>query len=346
MNLRHNADLQNHNTFALPVRAAALCTLTDERQLAEVVGLSEYADDTVLWLGGGSNIVFGADYPGLVVHMANKGISHNDSDDGNTVYVTAAAGEIWHDFVQHTVAQGLSGLENLSLIPGTVGAAPVQNIGAYGVEVQDSIAWVRCFDLHTHSFVSLSNADCGFAYRDSLFKQAGRGRYVIVAVCFALSRRFEPRLHYGDVAAVAAELAAGAPINAATVAQAVCQIRQSKLPDPQVLANAGSFFKNPLLAAQAAQALLAQHPALPHYPQADGSVKLAAGWLIEQCGLKGFAVGDAAVHDKQALVLVNRGRARAADVAELVRIVCGRVQQRFGVALEMEPIWLPRPTAV
>ena len=149
-----------------------------------------------------------------------------------------------------------------------------------------------------------------------------------------------------EFCAVAAELAAGAPINAATVAQAVCQIRQSKLPDPKILANAGSFFKNPLLAAQAAQALLAQHPALPHYPQADGSVKLAAGWLIEQCGLKGFAVGDAAVHDKQALVLVNRGRARAADVAELVRIVCGRVQQRFGVALEMEPIWLPRPTAV
>ena len=346
MNLRHNADLQNHNTFALPVRAAALCTLTDEQALAQIVRLPEYHADTVLWLGGGSNIVFGGDYPGLVVHMANKGISHTEGGDGNRVYVTAAAGEIWHDFVQYTVAQGWSGLENLSLIPGTVGAAPVQNIGAYGVEVQDTIAWVRCFDLATQNFVILHNADCGFAYRDSLFKQAGRGRYVIVAVCFALSRRFEPRLHYGDVAAVAARLAAGAPLSAAMVAQAVCQIRQSKLPDPKVLANAGSFFKNPLLAADAARALLAQHPAIPHYPQTDGSVKLAAGWLIEQCGLKGFAVGDAAVHDKQALVLVNRGQARAADVAALVRIVCQQVRQRFGVALEMEPIWLPRPTGV
>ena len=341
MNLRHNADLQNHNTFALPVRAAALCTLTDERQLAEVVGLSEYADDTVLWLGGGSNIVFGADYPGLVVHMANKGISHNDSDDGNTVYVTAAAGEIWHDFVQHTVAQGLSGLENLSLIPGTVGAAPVQNIGAYGVEVKDLIHSVRCFDLDTLDFVVLGNADCRFAYRDSLFKHSGKGRYVICAVTFALKTHFSANARYGDLAAVLAERCAGRAATAKDVSAAVCAIRSEKLPDPALLGNVGSFFKNPIVSAAQAAALQAQYPDMPHYPQADGTVKLAAGWLIDQCRLKGFQIGGAAVHERQALVLVNKAQAAAADVRALADHVRERVEARFGVILFAEPDWLP-----
>ncbi len=345
MKLQYDADLRAHNSFGLPVRAAALCRLTDAAQLPHITALPEYRADTVLWLGGGSNIVFTGDYPGLVVHMANRGIAATEGADG-TVRVRAEAGEIWHDFVQYTLAQGWYGLENLSLIPGTVGAAPVQNIGAYGVEVGEYIEAVHCFDLAERRWLDVSAAECGFAYRDSLFKQAGRGRYVIGAVSFRLSRQYRPRLGYGDVAAVAQALAGERPPTAQDVAAAVCQIRRSKLPDPAVLGNAGSFFKNPLVPAEVAARLLAQYPALPHYPQADGRVKLAAGWLIDQCGLKGFAIGGAAVHAQQALVLVNRGGATAADVAALARHVAACVQQRFAVALASEPVWLPGPAAV
>ncbi|MCP2040802.1 UDP-N-acetylmuramate dehydrogenase [Neisseria sp. HSC-16F19] len=339
MQVEYRVDLRPHHTFGLPVHAAAWVELTDAARLPEILALPEYDPATVLWLGGGSNVLFGGDYAGLVVHLAHKGIAAEARADGR-VAVTAQAGEIWHDFVQHTVAQGWYGLENLSLIPGTVGAAPVQNIGAYGVEVGEYIASVYCFDVDTQQFVTLDAAACRFAYRDSLFKQEGRGRYVICAVTFVLDTVFAPRLAYGDVAAVAAEIAAGRAIGAADVAAAVCRIRQSKLPDPKVLGNAGSFFKNPVVDAETAAALLAQHPTLPHYPQADGRVKLAAGWLIDQCGLKGFAVGGAAVHDKQALVLVNRDHASAADVRALAQTVQARVAEGFGVALEPEPVWL------
>lgn len=346
MKLHNDVDLQPYNSFGLPARAAALVTLTHESQLPDIIGLPEYRAGTVLWLGGGSNVLFTAAYPGLVVHMANKGLKTTVENGGDTVYVRAAAGEIWHDFVQYTLAQGLSGLENLSLIPGTVGAAPVQNIGAYGVEVGERIVSVRCFDLQRADFVTLSHADCAFGYRDSLFKQEGRGRYVICAVTFALNRHFEAQLRYGDVAQVADQLAGGAALTAAVVAEAVCQIRRHKLPDPRILGNAGSFFKNPLLGAEDAHAALQKYPALPHYPQPNGCIKLAAGWLIDQCGLKGFAVGGAAVHDKQALVLVNRDKACADDVVALAQIVQDRVWQRFGILLEPEPIWLPRSSAV
>lgn len=344
MKVQHNADLQPFHTFALPARAAAWCVLTDAAQLPDVLSLPDYQRDTVLWLGGGSNVLFCQDYPGLVVKMANKGIQVVSADD-DTVVVDAAAGEVWHDFVRYTVAQGWNGLENLSLIPGTVGAAPVQNIGAYGVEVQSAIDSVWCFDLVTQHYVRLDKTACRFAYRNSIFKQEGKQRYVIVSVRFALSRHFSPQMHYGDVAQIAEDLAQGRPLNAELVSQAVCQIRRSKLPDPTLLGNAGSFFKNPLVDAVTAEALLAAHPQLPHYPQPDGTVKLAAGWLIDQCGLKGFQLGGAAVHDRQALVLVNKNHATAADVVALARHVQHAVQQRFGVTLSPEPIWLPPSAA-
>lgn len=341
MNVQHNVDLQPFHTFALPARAAAWCVLTDEAQLPEIVTLPDYQPETVLWLGGGSNVLFCHDYPGLVVKMANKGIHVVAADDDNIV-VDVAAGEIWHDFVQYAVAHGWNGLENLSLIPGTVGAVPVQNIGAYGVEVQSAIASVRCFDRITQNYVRLDNNACRFAYRNSIFKQEGRHRYVIVSVRFALSRHFVPQLYYGDVARVANTLAQGQPLNAELVSRAVCQIRRSKLPDPNILGNAGSFFKNPIVTAATAQTLLQAHPQLPHYPQPDGMVKLAAGWMIDQCGLKGFQLGGAAVHEQQALVLVNRNQATAADIMALARHVQTNVQQNFGVTLSPEPIWLPQ----
>lgn len=339
MDIIANADLRPFNTFGLPARARYFAELTDAARLPELCALPFFEREKVLWLGGGSNIILRGDYPGLAVRLANRGIRETRRAPGH-VWLEAQAGENWHGFVRHTLALGLNGLENLSLIPGTVGASPVQNIGAYGVEAKDLIDTVNCYDLAEHRFVSLANADCRFAYRDSLFKREGRGRYVITSVVFKLAERFTPRTAYGDLADVLAASCPGREITAADVSDAVCRIRRAKLPDPARLGNAGSFFKNPAVPAAQAAALAAAHPALPRYPQSDGTVKLAAGWLIEQCGLKGRSIGGAAVHDKQALVLVNTGRATAADVAALAALVQNTVAERFGVELESEPVWV------
>lgn len=339
MDIIANADLHPFNTFGLAARARYFAELTDAARLPELCALPFFEREKVLWLGGGSNIILRGDYPGLAVRLANRGIRETRRAPGH-VWLEAQAGENWHGFVRHTLALGLNGLENLSLIPGTVGASPVQNIGAYGVEAKNLIDTVNCYDLAEHRFISLANADCRFAYRDSLFKREGRGRYVITSVVFKLAERFTPRTAYGDLADVLAASCPGREITAADVSDAVCRIRRAKLPDPALLGNAGSFFKNPAVPAAQAAALAAAHPALPRYPQSDGTVKLAAGWLIEQCGLKGRSIGGAAVHDKQALVLVNTGRATAADVAALAALVQNTVAERFGVELESEPVWV------
>lgn len=339
MDIIANADLRPFNTFGLAARARRFAELTDAARLPDLCALPFFEREKVLWLGGGSNIILRGDYPGLVARLANLGIRETRRAPGH-VWLEAQAGENWHGFVRHTLALGLNGLENLSLIPGTVGASPVQNIGAYGVEAKDLIDTVNCYDLAEHRFVSLTNAECRFAYRDSLFKREGRGRYVITSVVFKLAERFTPRTAYGDLAAVLAASCPGREITAADVSDAVCRIRRAKLPDPARLGNAGSFFKNPAVPAAQAAALAAAHPAMPRYPQSDGTIKLAAGWLIEQCGLKGRSIGGAAVHDKQALVLVNTGRATAADVAALAALVQNTVAERFGVELESEPVWV------
>ena len=339
MDIIANADLHPFNTFGLAARARYFAELTDAARLPELCALPFFEREKVLWLGGGSNIILRGDYPGLAVRLTNRGIRETRRAPGH-VWLEAQAGENWHGFVRHTLALGLNGLENLSLIPGTVGASPVQNIGAYGVEAKDLIDTVNCYDLAEHRFISLANADCRFAYRDSLFKREGRGRYVITSVVFKLAERFTPRTAYGDLADVLAASCPGREITAADVSDAVCRIRRAKLPDPALLGNAGSFFKNPAVPAAQAAALAAAHPALPRYPQSEGTVKLPAGWLIEQCGLKGRSIGGAAVHDKQALVLVNTGRATAADVAALAALVQNTVAERFGVELESEPVWV------
>lgn len=340
MQLMHDVDLTPLNTFGLRARARDFTVLAHAGELPEITKLPRFDRNTVLWLGGGSNILLMQDYQGLVVHVKNKGIRELYRSDG-LVYIEVQAGEAWHAFVRRTLELGLNGLENLSLIPGSVGASPVQNIGAYGVEVKDVISSVRCFDLDTHTFVELSNAECRFAYRDSLFKQEGKRRYVIVSVVFALKEHFTPNVRYGDLAAVVAEKCIGRAVTAKDVSDAVCAIRAAKLPDPAVLGNAGSFFKNPVVGAETARRLLERHPNMPHYPQPDGSVKLAAGWLIDRCGLKGFQTGGAAVHDKQALVLVNKQQATAEDVSGLAQHVCRTVYETFGVVLHPEPEWLP-----
>ncbi|QMT31919.1 UDP-N-acetylmuramate dehydrogenase [Alysiella filiformis] len=338
--LIHQHNLLPHNTFGLNATAAHYIELHDVQDLPQICRLPEFHRHTVLWLGGGSNVLFRQDYSGLVVRMANRGIRCLKRAKGK-VHIEAQAGEVWHDFVQHCIQAGWFGLENLSLIPGTVGASPVQNIGAYGVEVKDRIHSVQCFDLEKQEFTELSNADCQFAYRESLFKQSGKGRYVIVAVVFELDETFAPHIQYGDLAAVLQAHCGERVPTATDVAQAVCQIRQSKLPDPKQVGNVGSFFKNPIVSAEQFAQIQAAYPNAPHYPQADGMVKLAAGWLIEQCGLKGKHIGNAAVHDKQALVLVNRGACSAVDLEKLSDYVCDCVAQKFGVALHAEPNWLP-----
>lgn len=338
--LIHQHNLLKNNTFGLPVLAEHYIELQHSSDLLQLCKLPEFHRQTVLWLGGGSNVIFREDYRGLVVKIANKGISPIRHENGK-IWVQAQAGEVWHDFVQHCIQSGWFGLENLSLIPGTVGASPVQNIGAYGVEVKDRIHSVQCFDLDTESFVDLSNAQCQFAYRESLFKQSGKGRYVIVSVIFELDETFTPHIQYGDLAAVLAEKCGERSPTAADVSQAVCQIRQSKLPDPNQMGNVGSFFKNPIVSPEQFAQIQAAFDKVPHYPQADGSIKLAAGWLIDQCGLKGKKIGGAAVHDKQALVLVNCGDCCAADLEQLSDYICDCVAAKFGVALHAEPNWLP-----
>lgn len=337
---QHDYPLAPHTTFGLPAHAAHYIELTDSGDLPEICRLPEFDAATVCWLGGGSNVLFMQDFPSLVVRMATRGIRELERTP-DSVLLEAQAGENWHGFVQSSLHMGLGGLENLSLIPGTVGASPVQNIGAYGVEVKDRIHSVRCFDVQAQEWRELSNAECRFAYRDSIFKHEGRQRYVITSVVFRLDTQFVPNVKYGDLAQVLAEQCGGRTPTAQDVAQAVCAIRRSKLPDPAVLGNVGSFYKNPLVDAAHAQTLLAQYPQMPHYPQPDGRVKLAAGWLIDQCGLKGKTIGGAAVHDKQALVLVNKNRATAADVRALSDEICRIVAQRFSVDLQPEPVWLP-----
>ena len=338
---QHDYPLAPHTTFGLPARAAHYIELTDSGDLPEICRLPEFDAATVCWLGGGSNVLFMQDFPSLVVRMATRGIRELERTP-DSVLLEAQAGENWHGFVQSSLHMELGGLENLSLIPGTVGASPVQNIGAYGVEVKDRIHSVRCFDVQSQEWCELSNAECRFAYRDSIFKhEEGRQRYVITSVVFRLDTQFVPNVKYGDLAQVLAEQCDGRAPTAQDVAQAVCAIRRSKLPDPAVLVNVGSLYKNPLVDAAHAQTLLAQYPQMPHYPQPDGRVKLAAGWLIDQCGLKGKTIGGAAVHDKQALVLVNKNRATAADVRALSDEICRIVAQRFAVDLQPEPVWLP-----
>ncbi|MCR4509882.1 UDP-N-acetylmuramate dehydrogenase [Pseudomonas sp. 32.2.56] len=334
LQVRTQVSLKPYNSFAVEARASHFVEAESDQQVREALAYAEVQQLSLLVLGGGSNLLLTADVQALVLRMASRGIRLL-SDDGEQVLVEAEAGEPWHPFVQWTLAQGLVGLENLSLIPGTVGAAPVQNIGAYGVELKDLFAGLTALDRHTGELREFSLEECGFAYRDSLFKRES-GRWLILRVRFALSRSAALHLDYGPVRQRLAEQGIDAP-TALDVSQAICAIRSEKLPDPAVLGNAGSFFKNPVVPAALAQRLRAEHADLVGYPQADGQVKLAAGWLIERAGWKGFREGDAGVHRLQALVLVNYGSATGAQLLALAQRIQADIAQRFAVELEIEP---------
>ena len=338
LDISRKVALQDHNTFGVAASAAAYLRVLDVAMLEAVRASATLAAMPRLILGGGSNVLLTGDFPGLVLHMANTGIAVTGEDDA-AIFVRAAAGENWHAFVLWTIAHGYSGLENLSLIPGSVGAAPIQNIGAYGIEVRERIASVRYFDFITGAIETLDNAACEFQYRDSVFKHRLREHAIILDVTFALPKRWLPNVAYADVTQ---ELHARGIVqpSAAELSDAVIAIRRRKLPDPAVIGNAGSFFKNPLVESAQRDALLAQHPQLVSYAQVDGRFKLAAGWLIDQCGWKGKSLGAAGVYEKQALVLVNRGGASGAEIVALARAIQHDVQARFGVLLEAEPVFV------
>lgn len=332
--------LRAHNTFGFDVRARLAARIGSPAQFASLARDPRVAGLDVLVLGGGSNVVFTGDFDGLVLLDEIRGRALVREDEG-AWFVEAGGGENWHAFVEWTLAEGMPGLENLALIPGTVGAAPIQNIGAYGIEMKEHFASLRAVELATGEIVEFDAQRCAFGYRDSFFKREGRGRFAIVSVTFRLPKAWTPRLGYADVAR---ELAArgidASRASARDVFDAVVAIRRAKLPDPLELGNAGSFFKNPVIDAQAFAALRTSEPDVVSYPQPDGRVKLAAGWLIDRCGWKGRSLGAAAVHERQALVLVNRGGASGADVLALAHAIRRDVLERFGVELEAEPVCL------
>jgi UDP-N-acetylmuramate dehydrogenase len=335
--LRQNVALDTFNTLRLPARAAWFAAVDNVDGLRAVLDDPRIQGLPRLVIGGGSNLVLAGNFPGLVLHVAFHGRTRVQ-EDAEAFYIRAGGGENWHDFVRWTVEMGWPGLENLSLIPGTVGAAPVQNIGAYGLEMAEYFYSLRAYDLDTGKTVGFDKRDCAFGYRDSFFKQAGKGRYLIAAVTFRLPKKWKPVTGYADVSREleARGIAAPTPLQ---LSDAVIAVRRRKLPDPAEIGNAGSFFKNPVVSAEEHARLAAAHPGLPSYPQADGRVKLAAGWLIEQAGWKGRRLGPVGCYEKQALVLVNHGGATGADVLATSTAVRSDVRARFGVDLEPEPVF-------
>ncbi|HEY6940537.1 UDP-N-acetylmuramate dehydrogenase [Dokdonella sp.] len=329
-----NASLLGRNTFHVAARAQMLVDVRKPAALGELFGYAALRTQPLLVLGEGSNILFTRDWPGVVLAIAAHGVRVL-ADRGDRAHVRVEAGEPWNDFVRWSLACGFVGLENLVLIPGTVGAAPIQNIGAYGAEVREFILAVEAWDRRAGELVRIDNAACAFGYRDSVFKREHE-RYVVTAVEFELVRERALRLDYAGVREELAAMGIEEP-RAPAVAEAIARIRTRKLPNPVLLGNAGSFFKNPLVDAAQAESLRRAHPALPAW--ATGSQwKLSAAWLIETCGYKGLRAGDAGVSGQHALVLVNHGRASGAEVWALAERVRAGVQERFGVTLEVEPL--------
>jgi UDP-N-acetylmuramate dehydrogenase len=336
LNVQHRASLREHNSFGLPAVAHTLVRVASAADVRRVVDHPQYGLAPKFVLGGGSNVVLTRDVPDVTIKVEIMG-RRLVREDSTAWIVEAGAGENWHAVVAWTLEQGWPGLENLALIPGSVGAAPVQNIGAYGVELKDRFESLDAVDLVTGRSVTLDGAACHFGYRDSIFKQTLAGKSVITHVRFRLPKPWQPVLGYLDLERKMVETGNRAP-SAQTVFDWVCTIRRAKLPDPAAVGNAGSFFKNPVVSAEQCRDIIGRDPEIVHYPMPDGSIKLAAGWLIDACGWKGKTVGRAGVYDKQALVLVNRGGASGAEVVTLARAIQESVYGRFGIRLEPEPV--------
>lgn len=332
--LIENAPLATRNTLRVDARARLLAEITDASKLTELLDFPAVRSGKLLVLGEGSNMLFTGDFDGTVLAMATRGVQVEQ--DGEVACIAVAAGERWDDFVRWTLGQGFAGLENLILIPGTVGAAPIQNIGAYGTEVAEFIESVEAWDTQERRVAVLDRAACRFAYRDSVFKHEP-GRYIVTAVRFALPRSRELRLDYAGIREELARMgiAKPAPFH---VAEAVVHLRTKKLPDPAVIGNAGSFFKNPIVDAALGEALKREHPELVSWVGSDGRWKLSAAWLIETSGFKGMREGDAGISNRHSLVLVNHGRATGGELWAFAQKVIDGVHAKFGVRLEPEPV--------
>jgi UDP-N-acetylmuramate dehydrogenase len=337
MQIQENISLRTYNTFAIDAIARYFATFSSDDELSELLfhfsRPGSYRVPTFI-LGGGSNILFTKNYDGFVLKNEIKGIEllHEDSE---YVYVKVGAGENWHRFVQYCIERNWGGIENLSLIPGNAGAAPIQNIGAYGVELDDVFWDLEAFHLREKKVCIFTRSDCEFGYRDSVFKREYKNEFAILSVTLQLKKK--PVFHT-SYEAITQELEKMGvrELNIKAISQAVINIRTSKLPDPADIPNAGSFFKNPVVSSEQYSVLLAQNPMMPSYPQVDGKVKLAAGWLIEQCGWKGFRRGDAGCHARQALVLVNYGQAKGKEIYDLSEEIFQSVKLKFGIELERE----------
>ena len=343
MQVQENISLKGCNTFGIDAMARYYGVFQSASTLNELVTQVPAMAGTklqTLVLGGGSNILFTKNFDGLVMKNQVKGIE-KIQEDADYIYVKAGAGENWHALVLHCIKNNWGGLENLSLIPGCVGASPMQNIGAYGVEVKDVFHQLTAFHLQEKCNYTFSQKDCAFGYRDSIFKNKYKDQFAILSVCFRLNKKPVFNTSYGAIEQEIEKMGVK-ELSIGAISKAVINIRSSKLPDPKEIGNAGSFFKNPLITKERFLSLRDQYPEIPGYENADGSVKLAAGWLIERCGptynasWKGYRVGDAGVHSKQALVLVNYGSATGQEVYELSENIVQTVQEKFGIALERE----------
>lgn len=336
MQIESGVSLKPYNSFGLPAAAQKLVRVASDADVRRVV------DDPVLGrapkfiLGGGSNIILTRDMPQLVVKIEVPGVRLAD-ERADAWIVEAGAGVPWHTLVEWTLAHGFPGLENLALIPGTVGASPVQNIGAYGVELQDRFESLDAIDLVTGRMHTLASGICAFGYRDSVFKHSLAGRSVVTRVRFRLPKPWRPVLGYLELERKRAETGIEHP-TPRQIFDWVCAVRRAKLPDPAVVGNAGSFFKNPVVTPEQCRDIIGRDPEIVHYPLPDGSIKLAAGWMIDACGWKGKSVGQAGVYERQALVLVNRGSAIGSEVITLARAIQESVYGRFGIRLEPEPV--------
>ena len=332
MEILKNQSLLNYNTFGINAEAAYFANATTLDEIKEALVFAK--DKPILILGGGSNLLLLKDWEGLVLHIDLKGIDHL-GEDNEYLYIKAAAGENWHQFVLYCIEQNFAGIENLSLIPGNVGAGPMQNIGAYGVELKDIFYELEALNRKDLSIRKFSKEECEFDYRSSIFKTSARDQYIILNVTFKLLREPKLNMQYGAIEEQLKGMGVTTP-DIKDISDAIIAIRQSKLPDPAVVGNAGSFFKNPVISQEYFETLKSQYPEISAYPQANGTVKIAAGWLIEKAGWKGKRIGNFGVHANQALVLVNYGGAKGNDIYQLSEDIVLDIQAKFGIELERE----------
>lgn len=332
MIIKENISLLSYNTFGIDAKANYFIEYSSVEELQTALKSEIVKSNRLLHIGGGSNLLFMKDFNGVILHSAINFIK-KVSEDADTVMLEAGAVVNWDDFVAYTVENGWGGVENLSLIPGEVGASAVQNIGAYGVEVQDVITEVNAVEIETGELKIFSVDDCQYGYRESIFKKELKGKYIITSVVFKLQKQPEFKLNYQHLEA---EVLKNGDINLQNIRQTIIAVRESKLPDPKIFGNAGSFFMNPVISKAHFNELLAQYPQMPHYFVSETEEKVPAGWLIDQCGWKGKQIGNAGVHDKQALVLVNKGGATGAEIVYLAEQIQASVKSKFGIELRAE----------